>query len=418
MKITMNRLLLIFASLIYFFNTSASAFSSTLEKVTYLVEQSTSSPNTLTVTINREQHSETQLVLHGANGIPQQVQNMMCDEKIIKEDKPGVWSIPIDCQKLHWQIPLIESGKELAANQQSMKSGNFMLLSSISSLPRLQDASDEIIKIDIPNISTIFPKPNLTGSIPLPNPTAAPFFILLNPAIVDAVTSDTITLTYFLDNPELIAALPNITSHMNGLRWLNTIIPGKNKEDFSIAWLGISKEKMSLAGAAGDDVLLTNYSNDGELKFGKVMLLYVTLHEAFHQLAMHYPNQPTWVSESLAAYYGARAVQIALPDDPRSTALMERFEADSNHFTDGLLAVNRKVENGDRSEYGAFYTKGLAFWAAVDKALQQTQGHGLDSYLTEIFQTRYDANGQPINLQKILNLSPEVWVTLRSRFLD
>jgi len=414
MKFTINKLF--FISLFYVI--SSSAFSYTPEAVTYLVKQSTFSPDTLTVTVNREQHSETQLILRNGNGIAQQVQNMMCDEKFIKENIPGTWTIPSDCQKLQWQIPLIKSGDALAANQQSMQSGNFILLSTISSLPRLQDASTEIIKIDIPNTHTIFPKPNLTGSITLPNSTAAPFFILLNPTIVDSVTSNTITLTYFLDNPKFVSALPSITSHMNGLKWLSTILPIKDKENFSVTWLGISKDKMSLSGAAGDDVLLVNYSNDGELKLGNAMLLYVTLHEAFHQFAMHYPNQPTWISESLAAYYGARAVQVALPNDPSSIALMQRFEADSNHFTDGLLAINRKIKNGDYSEYGAFYTKGLAFWAAVNKTLQASQGHNLDSYLTAVFQTRYDANGEPTDLQKRLHLSKEDWVSLRKRFLD
>lgn len=384
----------------------------------YVVEQST--PNKLTIHVNRtNQRSATQLILRGAAmGISEQVQNVVCDGRVIKKDRPGIWSIPDNCQKLHWQVPLLENGTALAGSQQSMKSGDFIILSEASSLPRLQDVpATEALKISVTGAKTIFPKPSQTGLIALPDTSAAPFFVLLNATVVDSISSGPITLTYLLDNPDSISTLPSMASHMKGLSWLNTIIPVRTKENFAIAWLGISKKRMSLAGAAGDDILLTNYPNDGELKFGKAMLLYVALHEAFHQLAMHYASQPSWVAESLASYYGARATKIALPNDPRSSALMERFQADGDHFSNGLLAINRKVEKGDRSEYGAFYTKGISFWAAVDKALQ-TQGDSLDHHVFEILQIKYNAQRESTDLQKILNLSPETWLSLRNRYLD
>lgn len=319
----------------------------------YVIEESSSNPNTLTIHIDRtDKRSATQLVLRGASmRISEQVKDVVCDGNPIKKNKPGVWSVPSDCQQLQWQVPLLEAGVELASAQQSIKSGDFILLSEASSLPRLQDAhAAEALKISVPGAKTIFPKPSLTGLISLSNISAAPLFVLLNATVVDTVSSGPIKLTYLLDNSNSISTLPSMTSHMSGLQWLNTVIPGETKEDFTIAWLGISKKRMSLAGAAGSNILLTNYPNDGELRFGKAMLLYVTLHEAFHQFAMHYADQPGWVAESLASYYGARATKVALPNNPNSSALMERFQTDGNHFSDGLLAINRKVEKGDRSE--------------------------------------------------------------------
>ncbi len=386
---------------------------------TYVVEELASSPNKLTVHVDRPAKHSTQLILNGVSmGVANQVQNVMCDRRLIMEDKSGIWSVPENCQKLSWQIPLLENETEPAAKQQSLKAGNFILLSDVSSLPHLQDASSaEAIKINIHGTKTIFPTPNSIGLIPLPNSSAAPVFILLNGTVVDSITSRSIKLTYLLDNPELVSVLPDVTSHMNGLKWLNTIIPGSENENFVIAWLGISKKQMTLSGATGNDILLANYPNDGELTFGKAMLLYVALHEAFHQFALHYPNQPSWVAESLAAYYGSRAVQIALPNDPKSYDLMKRFQTDGNHFTNGLLIINRKVQEGDRSEYGAFYTKGLAFWMAVDEALQ-TQGDDLNNHLLAALKTKYDSHGNPMDLQKNLNISPEIWASLRYRFLD
>lgn len=41
---------------------------------------------------------------------------------------------------------------------------------------------------------------------------------------------------------------------------------------------------------------------------------------------MSYPDQPAFVAESLAAYYGLRALKIALPDDENYAALLKRFQ--------------------------------------------------------------------------------------------
>ena len=59
------------------------------EPTTYIVEQSTTSPTTLIVHVNRSsQHSATQLILRGVSmGIACQVQNVTCDGRIIKEEK-------------------------------------------------------------------------------------------------------------------------------------------------------------------------------------------------------------------------------------------------------------------------------------------------------------------------------------------
>lgn len=54
------------------------------------------------------------------------------------------------------------------------------------------------------------------------------------------------------------------------------------------------------------------------------------------------------------------------------------------HFQNVLVVINRKIEEGDRSEYGAFYTKGIAFWMAVDKALQEEKLGTLDAHLQAV----------------------------------
>jgi hypothetical protein len=207
-------------------------------------------------------------------------------------------------------------------------------------------------------------------------------------------------------------------AHARGLKWLKTIVHNKSKQDFIIAWLGIPAKRVSLAGAAGNGILLTNYATDGVLPFGNAMLLYVALHEAFHQLDQNNSEHPAWVAESLASYYGVRALQISLPNDQNVSKLLKRFLTGAEHFNNGLLSINRKVAEGDRSQYGAFYTKGIAFWNAVDNALKQKHD-SLDNYLLKVIRTtKYDTHGKPLNLQNNLNLPPEVWTSIRQRFLD
>lgn len=390
------------------------------QKTIYMIEESQSIPNTLTVSVIRSStHLPVQLVLGGTSmGIANQVKNMTCDGKSIQEEKSGIWTAPSNCRKIQWDVPLRESGVELASAQQSMKSDDFVLFSEASSLPRIQDANaNEVIKISIHNIKSIFPAPNSLGELPLSKKNSAPLFVIINPAMFDSNLSDSINLTYLLDNKSAISKLPSMSAHAKGLEWLSSIMHKTSKEDFTIVWLGISAEKVSLAGATGDGILLTNYASDGKLPNGNAMLLYVTLHEAFHQLAVNNLEQPAWAAESLASYYGIKALQVSLPNDPDTSKLLERFLTGADHFKDGLIIINRRVAEGDRSEYGAFYTKGIAFWIAVDEALKQ-KNDSLDNHLLDVMQTKYDLQGEPLNLQNILNLSPEVWTSLRRRFLD
>lgn len=383
----------------------------------YRIEESLR-PDVLTVYVDRHhEHLATKLIL-SASSMTEQVQNLSCDGEALKKDKPGVWSVPANCKKIQWQVPLFESRLTLASDQQSIKYGNFILFSEASSLPRLKDATGtEMIRISIKNVNIIFPVFNEDGEIPLPPKNSAPFFLLLNPAVVDTYFSENIRLRYFLDNPEAISRLPDMSSHMKGLQWLNSIIPGKSREDFTLAWFGIPAKRASLAGAAGHQILLANYPDDEDFPFGQTMLLYVGLHEAFHQFAMNYSPQPAWISESLASYYGIRALQTATPEDPKISALLELFLIGANHFQDGLLTINRKVEADNRTEYGAFYTKGIAFWLAVDNALQK-QADSLDNHLLTLLQTKYNEQTNLKDLQKNLQLPAEIWDSLYHQFLD
>lgn len=411
-KYSINRVWIVFALAIWCFTLPPAAAEG--ELTVYIIEQLTSTPNQMTVRVNRPtSHSATHLILRGVSfGVAGQVKDVTCNDRIIKEDQPGRWTIPKECYDLRWQVLLPETEDILASIQQSVRSKDFILISEASSIPRLENAAHEILKISIAGTRTIYPTSEQIEGIPLPNKYAAPLFILLNATNMGILSEGSISLSYFLDNPENSSALPSMISHIKGLQWLDTIITNNTIKNFTIGWLGIAGKKMNLAGATGENILLVNYPNDNnQSSFGKIVLLYIALHEAFHQLTPH--AHPAWVSESLASYCGTRAIQTALPKNAEISKLIKRFQEDGNHFQDGLVIINDEVEQGNRSQYGAFYTKGLAFWIEVNKALEQ-QGDKVDHYIPAILR----ANGNPINLQKIFNLPSKTWVSLQKRFLD
>ena len=390
------------------------------EDIIYEVEGHPSKQNTLTVQMNLPKNpSENRLILRGKSlGLLSQVDNIICDGHPIKEED-GTWSIPEKSRKIQWEISLLEEKEADASTQQSTKRGEFILFSEATSLLRFEKyPGSEIIKISVKGVKAIYPEPIQREGIPLPKITEAPLFVLLNPTEIDTLSEDLVKLKYFQDSPTEASRLPDRAANLRGLVWLKSIFSGKIKETFVVCWCGISIEKMGCTGAAGSGVLLVSYPYNGELPLGDALLLYTPLHEAFHQLSGHFPaDRPGWVEESLASYYGVRALQIALPNEPKVSLLIERFHKGGAAFHKGLIAINRAVNEGDRSDYGAFYTKGLSFWAEIEKVLHE-QGDSLDHHLEALLTMKYDENSYPIELQQLLKISQEDWTRLRKDFLD
>lgn len=383
-----------------------------VENIIYEVSEHSSKENILIVEVKIPKNDvDNHLILRGKSfGVSPQVQNVMCDGQLLKEEGGGTWSIPKNSQDLRWEVPLvIEKGVDIST-QQSIKSGQFILLSEASSLPRLERNQEaEILNSVIQGVKE---------KIPFPKITQAPLFVPLNAPEVGCLSEEGLTLKYFQDNLEQSSKLPNMAANMRGLKWLKSIVPVKTEENFSVCWCGISIEKMGCTGAAGAGVLLVSYPYNGELPLGDALLLYTQLHEAFHQLSGQFPgDRPGWVEESLASYYGVTALQVALPDDTKVPLLIERFYKGGTAFQKGLIAINRAVEEGDRSDYGAFYTKGVTFWCELEKVLQEA-GDSLDSHIDALLTMKYDENFYPTELQEFLKLSDKVWISLRDRFLD
>jgi hypothetical protein len=402
-----------------FFSAYSYAFPTTPEQIVYEIKP-TQNPDQLGVQVDlKEKNPAMTMILKGNSmGIKPQVENLRCDGVPLKGSTLGEWQVPSQCRELKWEIPFAKTPDVLASEQQSSRYNTFRVFSVISSLPRLQTTLPEFLKISLPEVKTTYPTQNNDQLIPLSPFSAAPDFILFNPIHLETLSTGPLHLTYYLDDPENRNRLPIMGEHLIGLQWLNRAVPAKTTIHFNIAWLGTHSPQPALSGAAGSRLLLVNYRIQGEYPYGKVMLLYVALHEAFHQLATNYKDQPHWISESLASYYGLLALQHALPQDPKVAQLQDRFQTSGEQFKKGLLEYNEEIQKGDRSGYGAFYTKGVSFWAAVDQLLQKNNPKKkLNYYLLDILESEHQGEPALSNLEKNLPLSPDQWDSLRRNYL-
>jgi hypothetical protein len=361
--------------------------------------------------------AETELVLRGAEwGVMPQVRAPSCDGEPLAEVRTGQWRVPAGCRSATWEVPLDRSGTAPASGQRSLIMGSGVLFSEGASLPRLKDADPvEALRIET-GAQALFPAP-AGGVLRLPGRSEAPLLVLIGVEPVARRAEQGTELVYFADDPGAIGRLPDIDAHLRGLMWLKERIPSATGR-FAVAWLGVSRDLFTIGGAAGRGLQLVNYFKAGEPDRGTAISLYIALHEAVHQLAALTRSRPGWAEESLASYVGAKALLAATNDAPDARAVVERFESDASAVKEGLLAIDRHMsQSGERSGTGAFYTKGLAFWAAVDEALRAEGQGGLDTRLAMLFTTDYE-EGALDGLGRALGLSADVWGQLRRRYLD
>lgn len=385
-----------------------------LAETIYVVERRNGE---LRVTLEHPHRSRaTALVLRGVGfGVAPQVQAPSCDGTLLMSAGEGRWAVPAGCRHISWAVPLDPSGRTPASAQRSLAMASGIFLSEASSLPRLADA-DPVELLRLPPGSA-FPATK-DGVLPMPKPTQAPLFVLLGAQPLDRRTAENTELVYFIDDPAARGRLPDIATHLAGLRWLRDRYPSDVAMTFAVLWLGAPRELLSLGGAKGAELLIANYLAGADAKpLEKALRLYVPLHEAVHQLGEG-GQRPVWMEESLASYFGVRAALAATNDASEMTALFERFRNDAGKFQEGLLISSHRVEAGDRAGYAAFYTKGLAFWDAVNTAMGLA-GDRLDRHLQSLLDAKFESEAHmPERLRAMLGLSHETWERLRKQYLD
>ncbi|MBX9804412.1 MAG: hypothetical protein K2Y18_01515 [Alphaproteobacteria bacterium] len=381
--------------------------------VIYSVRQTSDDPNLLAVRLNPVPPEGGPFTLRFfTSGIPSQVENLTCDSKEVQEEE-GTWLIPEKTQNLHWQVRL-KGSESPVSSQQCVRNGASFILCEPSALPRFKNLhGGEFLKVLSDGIQPTYSEQNPSYGHPLPNESQPPLFSLQNFTKLGTLTQSGVNLTYLLDDSTSFSLVPDMKALLPGLVWLKNVSQVNEEQTFTFGWCKGSPENRSVDGAAGSSVLLVNYCSS-EIEDIQVAL-YTALHESFHQFQTYYPSAPSWAQESLASYYGVIALRISmLPGHAR--VLNIKFQKAGEKFLSGLLLINAQVNSGNRTDYGAFYTKGISFWAKLNSLLE-SRNDTLDAHLYEILNMKYD-NGDPIELAQILGLSAETWQFVRNRYLD
>ncbi len=177
--------------------------------------------------------------------------------------------------------------------------------------------------------------------------------------------------------------------------YLIQLFPSKetSKKEIDLIWVGIDASVGSMGGAAGSQAFISNYIvKDKEVsQKSMVRVHWVSGHEIFHMLTTY--TYPTWISESLAHYYGYKSLSIAGAESETPIDAWNKNKDRMPHATIGLYEAHDMVANkNDMSYYGLFYVKGAAFWEEIDIALNKKDS-SLDEYL-EILSGANQTNGQ------------------------
>jgi hypothetical protein len=378
----------------------------------------------LMVTVERKPgRNPTVLWLRGsrmAAGLSPDVADIRCDGERVARTAADSWRIPARCRHVSWRVQRALPGSSDAGMQRSVAAanGSFCLFSEAVSLPRLKDASPpEYLSVRIPSFRAIEPEPSPAGLVRLPDDSRPPLFLAMGARKMPEEKAGRVRVRYFMDDAGQIASLPPIGVEARGLSWLNGLVQGSGAASFSIVWLGMPKSSASMGGASGDRLLLANYLRDAT---ATPLVAEIPLNEAAHRIgAESGSNEPRWVGESISTWLGLEALRHAEPGESGPRDLQNRFARAAERFTAGLLTVHRQVNAGNSAAYGVFFTRGVAFWMAVNDAIREAGRPGLSAIVADVRTAKYETDGSPPrNFAAILGISARKWHLLRHRFLD
>lgn len=324
-----------------------------------------------------------------------QIEDVHCDGTAVIADERG-WSLPSGCRIASWKVTLIPlSAKDVLASDQ--ESGWHMagwgLLSEPTSLLRVSTLKDgaevHILEGD-----------KWRRAADLPPQGSAPAYFTFGNIKARRSGDHTLSLAFVADDLTEVLRQVSPDRHLAALQYLQSIIPPKNRRDLAelkVVWFGVSREKQSLGGASGFDTMLSNYIKRSESPTEDEMVMpqVILLHEQFHQLVT--ARLPLWANESLAQFYGFKAARHVEKRQRSLDRLWEKCCSKDAMPPLGLVEVQRQVQSGNPSNYDMFYSKGAAFWHALDLKLQSTSGgkRSLDTILPVILSEGFNAEGVP-----------------------
>ena len=334
-------------------------------------------------------------------GAKSQVSDVRCSSGTLEHGPNGMLRVPSECALVTWKValdPVLSNKGAMASTQRSLSfdRGRWILLAEPTSI--LQISGDRSAS-DIAPVGTA----NLIGATPegpssfrLPSSNSAPEFYAIGSPEVSRRQVGGLSITDVADAPGRVTKLNLTKIHTRALEYLTRVVPipvntPAAERSLLVIWIGVARSQGQAGGAAGSRSFLANYILDDEANASAntAVTTMIIAHEQFHQLVDMLRGSkaplPTWLSESLAQYYGLKALAIS-DSSQAAQELRSRFINPNVAVTSPLLDVDRENRNGNRSNYGLFYSEGATFWSLVDGAIESaTAGRqGLDDYAAEL----------------------------------
>ncbi len=316
-----------------------------------------------------------------------------CDNlnETLKPSDQG-WRAPTGCSIISWSVAFttIKSPTLDLADQVNLHDPDgWWLLTEWGSLPRPK--SQDVTGMVCAHLG------ESTTCRPLPGLHQPPLFLLAGePDHARRVSDITFRFFHALLPADFDQALLHDSIELQ-LIYLTSLVSREahlksTPSEIDVLILGIDESLGQVGGAAGHTAWLVNVAvgNDGISSTEMTRMLWLTGHELFHLLGLD--SAPLWAAESLAHYYGYKSMRASEEADQLFQRMLEDLPAT------GLLEAHHNVTHrGEGHYYGLFYTRGAAFWRALDEQLfESTEGkNNLDEFLPMLREHEFGPAGEP-----------------------
>ena len=379
---------------------------STANASEYHVTELASGNPELLATLNlakKDGNARTLISRSDSLGLKSQIRSPRCGRTLLRRQSDGAWIVPARCTKVAWnvRVKVAIDGKVDVSTQATVKfhKPSWLLLSEPTSLLRLQGDNE-------PSTITIRGTSKRSSSVGateisdnvwrVSSLNNAPEFFALGQIQSATRSIGRFAVRYVADNSARVSHLGLETMHERALEFLASVVPPpidapSVERSLLVIWVGIDETMGYSGGAAGSRSFVANYvfgKPDNE-SLNAARTLAVLAHEQFHQLADlargQLPPLPTWLNESLAHYYGLKALQRA-SSSPDAQFVRARFINAARPVSVGLRELNRRHTANDQSVYPLFYEQGATFWSEIDSAISlATNGLGtLDDLVLDL----------------------------------
>jgi hypothetical protein len=374
----------------------------------------TSGTQELTISLMLPGNAKTQIKLAPrgtAWGLKPQVSNVRCEGNLLPQDADGNWLAPAKCIAVTWAVlpdHILSEGAD-ASEQRTLEIGQeepWFLLAEPTALLRPHNTEGAMQIRAAPDTGWLRGATQVQkGYFRLPSSNNAPEFYVLGASTLTHRKLGQFDITYTADSPAVVSRLGLEALHATAFSYLSSVVSlpqtlPPSDRSLLVIWLAISETKGHAGGAAGSRSFVANYivGEAENERLNAARTTAILAHEQFHQLVDlvrgDLPALPAWLSESLAHYYGLKALLVA--DDSESTqSVRNKFIAPKKSLNHGLLELNRRYKSGDHAAYELFYSQGATLWHEMDAAIAAaTNGQRtLDNFIDPLLRLRFPADG-------------------------